>query len=241
VSKLTTIAIMVSIGDRHHLTKYSFRRLSAWASLHGYSALLLKDQDGELDRMPHFNKLIAHRAAPGFDRYVIVDDDLFLTYDAPALPDIPADKVGLCADAEQRHTEAPHIKWTANTGFVVINQSELSLLEEAYRLGEYPHKCGDGSGKGIWGPHDQGIVNDVLFRNDKVYELDQRWNYQPVLDYFINFGGGWEKWSTNRLKRLSYYVTLLIPFSKNRQRIARAYGVHLIRAPYPSLFNFIIK
>ncbi|MBL4674825.1 MAG: hypothetical protein JKY70_01245 [Mucilaginibacter sp.] len=232
---------MVSIGDRHHLTKHAFRRMADWASKHGYSALLLKQQTGELERMPHFNKLIAHRSAPGFDRYVIIDDDILIANDAPALPNIPSGKVGLCADAEQRNTEAEHVKWTANSGFVVINQPELHLLEEAYQMGEYPFKCGDGTNKGIWGPHDQGIVNDILFMNDKIHELDGRWNYQPVLDYLINYGGGWEKWSTSRWKRLSYYISLIFPFSNNRRRIARAFGVHLIRAPYPALFSFIIK
>ncbi|TBO42198.1 hypothetical protein [Pedobacter kyonggii] len=124
---------------------------------------------------------------------------------------------------------------------MVVGSESLYLLDEAYESGEYPFKCGDGSGKGIWGPHDQGIVNDVLLRNEKVFELNYKWNYQPVLEFFIN-GKGWDKWQTDKFYRLGYYSSLISPFpNKNKTAIKNAYGLHLIRAPYPSFFSKIFK
>lgn len=235
-----TVVIMVSVGNRSHLSEYTFPRLSRWAIKHGYSCILLKKNNVGPDRSPHFNKLIAHKDLPTFERYIIVDDDILISSNAPAILDIPEGFIGLAKDAEQRNTEAPHIKWTANSGFMVADKAQLFLLEEAYMQGEYPFKCGDKSGKGIWGPHDQGIINHILFEKEKIYQLEWKWNYQPVLDYLINRGGGWEKWKSNRLARLFYYVSLLFPFTTNRKLLKEAYCIHLIRSTHTAFFNKII-
>jgi len=232
---------MVSIGERSHLTDFSFPRLSKWASKFGYNSILLKKAYNPLNRAPHFNKLQVHKLVPNFKRYIIVDDDILISEHAPMMEDVPYGLVGICKDSEQRHTEAIHINWTANSGFMVVGEESLYLLDEAYASGEYPFKCGDGTGKGIWGPHDQGIVNDVLFRNKKVFELNYKWNYQPVLEFFIN-GKDWTEWQNNKLYRLAYYSSLISPFpNKNKRAIKNAYGLHLIRAPYPAFFSKIFK
>ena len=241
MAEKTTIVIMVSVGDRSHLSDYTYPRLAKWAARHGYSCILLKKNNSSAEKSPHFNKLIAHRDFPHFERYVIVDDDILISSEAPVLPEIPEGLIGLAKDAEQRNTEAPHIKWTANTGFIIAAKAELYLLEEAYKSGEYPFQCGDRSGMGIWGPYDQGIVNHILFDNEKIYQLNWRWNYQPILDYFINRGGGWEKWSTNCLVRFYYYATLLISFSSNRKLLSKAYCVHLIRSTHVSFFDKLVS
>lgn len=236
-----TIVVMVSVGDRANLTKYTFPRLAEWADKHNYSSILLKKPFNPLNRAPHFNKLQVHKLLPNFERYIIIDDDLLMSKNAPEMEQVPSGFIGLCKDAEQRHTEAKHIKWTANTGFVVVDKNGLHLLDEAYEKGEYPYKCDDGSGKGIWGPHDQGILNDVVFKHEKIFELNQKWNYQPILDYFIN-DEGWDKWQNNKFYRLSYYASLLSPFpNKNKKKLTDAYGLHLIRGPYPSFFSKIFK
>lgn len=236
-----TIAVMVSIGNREHLSSYTFPRLSAWAAKHGYSSILLKKPYNPLDRPPHFNKLQVHQILPQFKRYIIVDDDLLFSERAPAMEEVPSGFVGACMDAEQRHTNAAHVKWTANTGFLVFDKQAQPLLDLAYEKGIYPYGAEDDSDRKIWGPFDQGILNDVLFTKNKIYKLDSRWNYQPILEYFIN-GKGWDKWKSNRLFRLKYYVSLLLPFAnQNKKNIRNAYGLHLIRGPYPSFFSKIFK
>lgn len=241
ISANETLAVMVSIGNREHLTSYTFPRMAAWAASHGYSSILLKKAYNPLNRAPHFNKLLVHKLVPGFRKYIIIDDDLLMRKDAPEIEDVPEGYIGLCRDAEQRHTEAAHVKWTGNTGFVVADEKALYLLEEAYSEGPYPFQPNDGSGKGIWGPHDQGIINHVLFRNNKIYQLNWRWNYQPILEFFIN-DRGWDEWRTNKFYRLKYYSSLLSPFNNsNKQPIADAYGLHMIRGVYPAFFSKIFK
>jgi hypothetical protein len=235
-----TAVIMVSVGDRNHLTKYSFPRALHWANKHGYSCFLVTKNNVSPDRSLHFNKLIAHKELPLFDRYIIVDDDILISSKAPAVPEIDEGFIGLAKDAEQQNTEAPHVKWTANSGFIIANKADLYLLEEAYIHGEYPFKCGDRSGKGIWGPFDQGIINHILFEKKSIFNLDWRWNFQPVLDFFIHRGGGWEKWTNSRLTRIYYYVSLLVPFSTNRKLVKEAYCVHLIRTTHTAFFNKIV-
>ncbi|RZJ79904.1 MAG: response regulator transcription factor [Flavobacterium sp.] len=66
---------MVSIGERSHLTDFSFPRLSKWASKFGYNSILLKKAYNPLNRAPHFNKLQVHKLVPNFKRYIIVDDE----------------------------------------------------------------------------------------------------------------------------------------------------------------------
>ncbi|WP_029286637.1 hypothetical protein [Pedobacter sp. R20-19] len=236
-----TIVVMVSIGDRTSLTNFTFPRLAEWATKFNYSSILLKTGYNPLDRAPHFNKLQVHKILPNFDKYIIIDDDLLMSTNAPEMEQVPDGFIGLCKDAEQRHTEANHVLWTANTGFIVVDKSGLHLLDKAYEKGEYPYRCEDGSGKGIWGPHDQGILNDIVFREERIYELSYKWNYQPILDYFIN-DQGWYKWMSSKTYRLSYYASLLSPFSnKNKTKISNAYGLHLIRGTYPKFFSRIFK
>ena len=238
---LDTVVVMVSVGSRDHLTDFTFKRLYKWASRNAYNCVLLKQNYPELDKAPHFNKLKVPEMVPGYKRYIIIDDDILMKRNAPAMEEIPPGFVGLCADAVQTNTEAPHVAWTANSGFMVTDNAGAALLAEAYALGEYPFKHNDGSGQGIWGPFDQGIVNDVLFKRERIYKLDSRWNFQPVLDYFMN-DKGWNEWSTNRFYRLMYYVTQLIPVKKtNQKKIKEAYGLHLIRVSNPRFFNFLYR
>jgi len=237
-----TIAIMVSLGDRTHLTNYTYPRLAFWASQHGYSSMLLKKPfEDNLNRSPHFTKLMVHKIVPGFKRYIIVDDDLMFRKDAPVMESVPEGYVGLCKDGVQNNTDADHVKWTANSGFIVCDDSALVHLESAYHEGEYKYSCSYGSKKGIWGSFDQGILNDVLFKINKVYELDWRWNYQAVIEFYNN-GMGWDKWRTNRFYRICYYLSLLSPvYNKNRSLLKKAYGIHMTMGVYPSFFSKIHK
>ena len=233
----STLVIMVSIGDRTHISDYTFPQASAWAAVHGYSILLLKEALVAEGKAPHFNKLIAHRAAPGFDRYIVIDDDLMLRKSAPKMEDIPAGYVGLCADVVQTNTDAPHVTWTGNTGFIVADQTSLSILEEAYRDGEYI--TGEIDGKTnlpIWGPYDQAALNNTLFKHEKAFKLDPRWNYQAVIDFYA-CGKGWDVWRKSKLYRIWYYVSVFVnPFGVERKKLNAAYGIHMTMGLYPKFF-----
>ena len=133
-----TLVVMVSVGNRTHISDYTFPRLANWAARHGYSVILIKKPMTRNGIAPHFNKLIAHRLAPGFGRYIIVDDDLILKKHAPPMEAVPPGIVDLCADVVQSNTEATHVTWTGNTGFIVSDRDGLLLLEEAFHDGEYP-------------------------------------------------------------------------------------------------------
>lgn len=233
-----TVAIMISVGDRTHLSNITFKRLADWAARHGYDHKLIQQNYSTLDKPPHFNKLVAHKIVPGYERYIIVDDDLVLRINAPAVPDVPRGHVGLCKDAVQTNTEAPHVKWTGNTGFIIADKLGLPLLEEAYNDGVYSYNAGDGSGLGIWGPYDQAALNNVIFKHDKAFELDQRWNYQPVIDFYAK-GKGWDTWRSSKFYRVSFYLSLIWPFSKIRRILNEAYGIHMIMGVYPKFFSFI--
>ncbi len=230
---------MVSIGKRDHLTRFSYSRVYKWASKHGYSACLLKKPYVSTHtRSPHFTKLMVHRILPGFNKYIIIDDDILMSENAPPMEDVPLGYVGLCMDSVQINTNAEHVKWTANTGFIVCDETALYLLEEAYLNGEYTPKTDKDL---IWGPFDQGIVNDVLFRNDRAFKLDWKWNYQCIIEYYIN-GIGWDKWRTNRFERLFYYIKIWLPIkSKTKTLLRTAYGLHLTMGVYPKFFNKIHK
>lgn len=232
-----TIVIMVSVGDREHLTKFTYPRLAAWAAKHHYSSCLLKKPyQSDLDRSLHFTKLMAHKILPGFERYIIIDDDLLLRTDAPEMEEVPEGYVGLCMDAVQVNTAATHVKWTGNTGFIVCDRSALKFLEQAYYEGEYQPL--DPS-QTIWGPFDQAILNHILFKNDRVYQLDWRWNYQCVIDYYDKTIG-WHNWKNKRWERLLYYLKIGLPLSSRaKKKITQAYGIHMTMGLYPKFFSKI--
>ena len=120
--------LVVSVGNRGSLTKYTFNRLFLWANKHNYSCTLLKNDINYLDRSPHFIKLIVHKTYPHFDRYIIVDDDILLSSKSPGIDFIPNGIVSLCPDAVQTNTENKEITWTANTGFIVTDLVGMKLL-----------------------------------------------------------------------------------------------------------------
>ncbi|MCX2575910.1 glycosyltransferase family protein [Pedobacter sandarakinus] len=233
-----TIVVMVSLGNRTHLSDYTYPRLASWAATNGYSSILLKKgYEHETYRSPHFAKLMVHKILPNFKRYIIVDDDIIMSRYAPKMEEVPPGHVGLVPDAVQQITTAKHVTWNANSGFIVCDQTALALLEKAYADGEY-HS--DEVENQIWGPFDQGILNDVLFKANKIYKLDWRWNYQAVIDFYSRTGG-WERWKTSKFYRISYYISLVLPFSNNRKLLLKAFGIHMTMGLYPRFFDKIYK
>ena len=228
---MKTLVAMLSYGNRSHLSDPAFRRASQWASRHGYSALLVKEPLHRSGERPHFGKLRLPEVAPGYDRYLILDDDLLITAKAPALPVTPPHCVALAPDAEQRHTTNPLVRWTGNTGFILIHRQSLDLFHKALEAEE------DST---IWGIADQGALNGVAWREGRVHQLDKAWNYQPVLEYFLT-GKDWPHWLASRSYRLGFYARVLLRAPHPVIACMRsAYGIHLIRAPYPRFFDRVL-
>lgn len=222
---------MLSHGDRRYYSDVTFPRAAAWAARVGYSVVLIKEALHHEGERPHYGKLRIPELFPGFDRYCIIDDDLMISSLAPELPGFDAERVGLCRDAEQGHTTNPMVKWTANTGFVVVQRGGLDLLGKA---------CDRGDDETVWGIADQGALNSVAWSEGRIEELNPLWNYQGALEYFIR-GKGWGKWVSSRMYRCSFYLILVfgIPHPV-LSKIRKCYGFHMIRCPYPRFFDRII-
>ena len=229
---MKTLVAMISFGDRCKFTNYSFVRASKWAAKHGYSSILIKEKLNHANEHFAFGKMRVPEYLPGYERYCLIDDDFLVSSNAPALPDIPFDHIGVAPDAEQSNTTNTNVQWTGNNGMVVVCAGGLDLLKKAYLHGDDPS---------VW-PRvgDQSALNAVAWAENRVTALDPAWNYQSVLEFFIN-GKGWNTWCHSKSYRLYYYFGLLLNlpnpiFKKTRN----CYGLHIIRGIYPKYFNFIL-
>ncbi|ACB76039.1 hypothetical protein Oter_2758 [Opitutus terrae PB90-1] len=229
---MRTLLATVSIGARDRLTRYSLPRMEDWSRRCGMEFQVIRRSLIPAERPPHFNKLAIPAHFPDYDRYVIVDDDLLISRHAPPPPDTPLGSIGLVPDEEQRHTRAACVKWTGNTGFIVADKSTAPVFADALVRG---------SDATIWGYADQSALNRSAWTMGKLESLDRRWNFMPVIHHFVT-RDAWQQWSTRRTYRLGYYLDILLrPGSKNRRMIRDAYGVHLVRAPYPWLFSRLMS
>jgi hypothetical protein len=223
-----TLLATVSIGNRYRLTRHSLPRMETWARTCGMDFVVIRQPLTPPELPPHFNKLAVPAAFPGYDRYVIVDDDLLISRHAPTPPAVARGAIGLVPDDEQRHTRAPYVKWTGNTGFIIADAAAAPVFADALARG---------SDETIWGYADQSALNRSAWQAGCIEKLDARWNFMPVINYFVT-RDTWEKWRTSRLYRLAYYLGITIGLAReNRRKITTAYGVHLVRAPYPGLFS----
>lgn len=228
---MKTLLTTVSIGSRHHLTRHTLPRMEDWSRAHSLDFQVIRQPLVPDGMPPHFNKLAVPTAFPGYDRYVVVDDDLLISRHAPAPPDVPAGRIGLVPDDEQSHTRAPYVKWTGNTGFIVADAAAVPIFADALARG---------SDDTIWGYADQSALNRSAWETNCVERLDARWNFMPVIHYFVS-RNTWDQWKNSRLYRLRYYAALVSGLAwKERRKIRAAFGVHLVRAPYPALFSRIM-
>jgi hypothetical protein len=220
-NKMRTLAAMISIGKNRECTRYSFPRLTAWAERHALDVVLITTplKGG---RLPHFEKLSVPAAFPGYSRYVICDDDLLISALAPAPPTPPSGCIGMAPDPVQNQTTADYVKWTGNTGLLVVDQGAIDLCELAQNQGDTST---------IWGFADQGALNQVAWRQNRVHQIEARWNFMPVLSY-INAVATWDVWISSRRARLWYYLQLQcgVP-PRYRREVQSAWGLHLVRAP----------
>lgn len=227
-----TLVAMVSTGPRQHLTSLSFPRASHWADRNEYSCVLVKRRLEDPGVAPFFAKLLVPRFFPGFDRYCIVDDDLLISANAPALPETPPGTVGMALDAEQGNTSHPDVERTYNSGFVVADAASVDLLEAAYAHGLEPT---------VWGGNgDQGALNLLGWQAGRLAEIDARWNVQPVLEHAVETVG-WGAWSASPRRRAAHYAALALRVpGPARARIRSAWGLHLIHVRFPGLLDALL-
>jgi len=233
------ICVMVSVGERSRLTDITWPRFENWCKQYGYKAVLLKENllaKYGYERPPHFNKCLVPKYFPGYDTYLVADDDILVSKFAPALPATTDDSFFMARDANQGHTTAPYIRFNGNTGFLLFGKNHCSLFEEVFEkhVAKGIHLTTDGFE--VWGPFDQGAINELAFSKGIVEELDTRYNYSMVPEYWLNANR--KKWVRSTMYRLRYYFTLMIPCHRNRKRMQQAYVIHLINCrfiPYVEL------
>lgn len=214
-----TLCAMVSIGSDRDVLKFSFPRFWAWCSKWGYDCILIKQPLTEALELPHFNKLHIPLSYAGYDKYLICDDDILISSLAPELPEVPDGYIGMVPDVVQSQTTNDAVKWTANSGFLVATSGSIPLFESASKMGRV---------KDVWSIADQGPINVVAWTANKVYKIDVKWNYAPVLDYAVN-RIGWKSWRGSRAARIRYFVGIQSRVMRQEvMRIRSAWGLHLI-------------
>jgi hypothetical protein len=228
---MSTLVATVSIGPRSRFARRSIPRLEHWCHAHGLEFVVVREPLIQPGLPPHFNKLAVPACFPGHKRYVIVDDDLLIARHAPAPPEVPSGFVGLVADSEQRHTSAPGVDFTGNTGFIVADAAASPLFADALARGPTAD---------ILGTNDQSALNRSAWEQKRVHRLDPRWNHLPVIDHIVT-RDAWRRWTGSRLHRLAFYLSLLPGAPTAARRTLRsAYGVHLVRAPHPALYSLLV-
>lgn len=226
-----TLVIMVSVGDRSHLSDISFSRAQRWATRNNYSIILIKIPMQPSNRSPHYGKLAAPRLFPGFDRYIIIDDDLLMSRNAPPAPNVETGKIGIARDEVQVDIVLSYAPWNANTGFMIIDKDAIQYLEDAIVHGDESL---------LPGPYDQGALNIVGWRANVFQEIDQRWNFQ-LINHFITKYKSWNYWDKHVSNRILYFFNIMFnPFSIQRKLIKNCYGCHLIKCKYIRLIDSIL-
>lgn len=236
------ICVMVSVGERSRLTNVTYPRFIDWCERHGYKGVLLKEdllKKYGYERPPHFNKCLVPKHFPGYDEYLILDDDILFSKTAPAFPAGGVDCFLMAKDPMKGITNAPFVQFNGNTGVLLVGKNKQFLFDRVFdlpvTLKGAPHTTSEGFS--IWGPYDQGLINEVAFKEQAVTELDYRYNYSLVPEYWLN--ANQKKWVRSTLYRLRYYFTLLLPFHRNARNMRKAYVLHLINCRFIPYVDFV--
>jgi hypothetical protein len=225
---------MVTIGQSSAARKIAVRRAQEYARQHGYNFIQVTESiipDG--DRTPHWNKLLIPQVYPGFDRYLILDDDVLInTKVAPPLPSIPARKLGIVKEPAAIDFDPP-MEWLGNSGVLLVEHDTTDLLLKAYEKGPIRGK--------IPGIADQPAVNIVAWGEGRVERLNWRWNYILMADWLITTHLQVHPWTPNlflaRLAKLTLIFRLMVASAgKNlwitpggtMRRLKESHFVHLI-------------
>ena len=225
---MKTMIGMVTIGPDTTMRTLAIKRAEAYAQKHGYEFHRLCEPTNGTDRTPHWEKTLLPKVRPGFDRYVIIDDDILINHRiAPPLPDVRPGTIGLVREPLPDGFEAP-VEWVGNTGLMLVEQAGLDLLSDAYALGEY-QAIPPGYG-------DQPAVNAVAWKAGRVTKLEWKWNYILMADWLIRSHRQQYPWTNSTaLRRLAKGTLTLRLLSRGLfsategicSRLRDSYMVHL--------------
>ncbi len=192
---------MVTIGPDSWTRKYSVARARTYAARHGYEfAQITQSSQPGSGRTPHWEKVLVPRTLPDYDRYLIIDDDIFLnTRIAPPLPAIPAGTLGMVREPVPT-VYPPPMRWMGNSGVLLFDRAGVDLMEEAYAVGELKD-IEPGFG-------DQPAVNRVAWAQGRVKRLPWRWNFIFMADWLHTVHCQHHPWTQNR--RLAQFAKLTI-------------------------------
>ena len=189
---MKTLLGMVTIGRDTTMRSLAADRAQIYARKHGYEFMRVNTPIiADSQRTPHWEKTLIPQAAPGYERYLIIDDDVLINHRvAPALPEIPANTIGLVREALPGPFTTP-VQWVGNTGFMLVQREAVDLLTKAYSLGEYaaiPPGFGD-----------QPAINAVAWKESRVTQMDWNWNYIIMADWLIHTYHLPYPWTENRI------------------------------------------
>ncbi len=226
---MKTLIAMVTIGPDTTMRMLAVKRATAYASKHGYNFERIHEPSRpESDRTPHWEKLLVPDAFPGYDRYLVIDDDILINHRvAPKLPDIPDRNMGLVKEPIPGPFVEP-VDWVGNTGFMLVRREALDLMEKSYEFGEY-EDIAPGFG-------DQPAVNAVAWRENRVTRVAWNWNYLLMADWLMRSYRLQSPWTKNTMLARIAKVTLtfrlltsFLPHSRTSviSNVKNAYMLHL--------------
>lgn len=233
---MKTVIAMVTIGPDSWTRKYSVARAKAYAARHGYEfAQITKSSQPGSGRTPHWEKVLVPRTLPGYDRYLIIDDDVLLnTRIAPALPAVPAGALGIVREPVPTVYPLP-MRWMGNSGVLLFDRSCAGLMQDAYELGEVTD-IEPGYG-------DQPALNRVAWAQGRVKRLPWRWNFIFMADWLHTVHRQHHPWTQNRqlaqFAKLTMFSALTFAMlrralggnprgSGTLRRMRESYALHLI-------------
>jgi hypothetical protein len=231
-----TLIAMVTIGPDNWTRRFSVARAETYARKHGYDFWRLTEASiSPGQRTPHWEKTLIHRQRPGYDWYLIVDDDILINHRiAPAIPLLERRNIGLVREPLPELAGGP-VPWVANTGVMLVSGESCDVLEAAYEMGEIKEI--------VPGFGEQPAVNRVAWDGQRVERMDRAWNYILMADWLTNVHDQAYPWTSNlalsRLAKLTLSCWLIFKMIFRRaawmprpaavfERLESSYFVHLI-------------
>jgi hypothetical protein len=161
---MKTALVTIVIGDRYRevYDRYIRNRFESYASRHGYDYRVIDQPIRELPGKKFTWQKLLMPEVPWFgeyDRLAVLDSDILIASDAPALPEVPKGKVGLIADKPTAEMPVHY-----NSGVLMYRpQPEVAAAFAAAREDPEP----------FW---DQWALTRVLRERGMAYMIDPRFN-----------------------------------------------------------------
>ena len=161
---MRTALVAIVIGERYRALydQYIRTRFERYAQRHGYELKLVEQPLLDLPGKKFTWQKLCLPAAPWFgtyDRLAVLDSDILIANDAPALPEVPDGKVGLVAD---KGTAQMPVQY--NSG-VLVYRPTAAVAEAFAEARRDPEP--------FW---DQWALTRVLRERHMDYLIDRRFN-----------------------------------------------------------------